>query len=344
MIKIVTIEYLLPTLPLLITGILFSFLPAWKRRTLFFSVTVAANFRATPEATRILRTYRIQVWLWTLASIPLALAAAYAQSVWFLCLPMAMQTLGVVLAFALGRNKTKPHAVVQSTQRVATLSAETERLPGGLVTIIGPFIPLMLAALYLDANWDQVPAHFPVHWNLSGIPNRWSDRTVWGVFGSLMLGAAMLAISLLAGYGVLWGAPRRVDDRVRRLSLRLLAATVWIMSVTFSLVAVLPLFHGNIPSGPLLVIIPVAVLFVFTNFIVWRMVRAAPHAEARPEVTPDDCWKLGMFYYNPDDPALMVEKRFGIGYTLNFGNRLSWAFLALLISVPIGVIFAARSL
>ena len=338
-----TIEYLLPTLPLLITAILFTFLPAWTRRTLFFSVTVPANFRATPQAARILRAYRIQVWLWTLVTIPLASAAAYAESVWFLRLAVAMQTLGAVLAFALARKKARSHAVVPSTERVATLSTESEGLPGGLVTTIGPYIPLMLAALYLDVNWDQVPAHFPVHWNLSGIPNGWADRTVWGVYGTILLGAAMVSISLLAAYGVLRGAPRAAGDRVRRLNLVLLTATVWIMSATFSLFALLPLFHGDNPS-PALLGIPATALFVVTCFILWRLVRAISHAEARPEVTPDGCWKLGIFYYNPRDPALMVEKRFGIGYTLNFGNRLSWAFLALLVAVPIGVIFAARSI
>jgi uncharacterized membrane protein len=45
---------------------------------------------------------------------------------------------------------------------------------------------------------------------------------------------------------------------------------------------------------------------------------------------PDAAWK-GVFYSNPDDPALLVPKRYGIGYTLNFGNPWSWAVLALVL-------------
>jgi uncharacterized membrane protein len=45
---------------------------------------------------------------------------------------------------------------------------------------------------------------------------------------------------------------------------------------------------------------------------------------------PDEAYK-GIFYSNPDDPALFVPKRYGIGYTLNFGNPWSWAVLALII-------------
>ncbi len=32
-------------------------------------------------------------------------------------------------------------------------------------------------------------------------------------------------------------------------------------------------------------------------------------------------WVLGMFYVDRQDPSTMVEKRFGIGYTLNYGHR-----------------------
>jgi tellurite resistance protein TehA-like permease len=43
----------------------------------------------------------------------------------------------------------------------------------------------------------------------------------------------------------------------------------------------------------------------------------------------EDSWR-GIFYSNPDDPALLVPKRFGMGYTLNFGNPWSLAVLALI--------------
>ncbi|MBX6342828.1 MAG: hypothetical protein IRY97_10250, partial [Thermomicrobiaceae bacterium] len=40
------------------------------------------------------------------------------------------------------------------------------------------------------------------------------------------------------------------------------------------------------------------------------------------------CWIAGFIYYNPDDPALMVPKRFGVGWTLNFARPAAWIFLA----------------
>jgi hypothetical protein len=53
--------------------------------------------------------------------------------------------------------------------------------------------------------------------------------------------------------------------------------------------------------------------------------------------TADARWIGGLIYFNPRDPALCVEKRMGIGWTLNFGNPWSWVpLIAVAIIVVIG--------
>ena len=49
----------------------------------------------------------------------------------------------------------------------------------------------------------------------------------------------------------------------------------------------------------------------------------------------EEHWKLGLAYYNPDDPAIFVEKHLGIGYTLNFARPEVWLLLALLLAAPV---------
>ncbi|WP_072903895.1 DUF5808 domain-containing protein [Hathewaya proteolytica] len=53
----------------------------------------------------------------------------------------------------------------------------------------------------------------------------------------------------------------------------------------------------------------------------------------------DDKWFLGEMYFNPKDPAWIVEKRIGIGWTVNFGNRKSWfiffAIMTILVALKI---------
>ncbi|MBK7931493.1 MAG: hypothetical protein IPJ98_29670 [Bryobacterales bacterium] len=36
-----------------------------------------------------------------------------------------------------------------------------------------------------------------------------------------------------------------------------------------------------------------------------------------------------MIYYNREDPALMVERRLGFGYTPNYARPLGWVLMAL---------------
>lgn len=51
------------------------------------------------------------------------------------------------------------------------------------------------------------------------------------------------------------------------------------------------------------------------------------------DTTPDDHaipadddarWRAGVFYANADDPALVVPKRFGVGWTLSWARPTSW--------------------
>lgn len=48
-------------------------------------------------------------------------------------------------------------------------------------------------------------------------------------------------------------------------------------------------------------------------------------------------WYGGVFYNNPDDPALFVPKRFGFGWTMNFGHpqaKVVLIALMLLVLLP----------
>jgi uncharacterized membrane protein len=49
--------------------------------------------------------------------------------------------------------------------------------------------------------------------------------------------------------------------------------------------------------------------------------------ELEEEITDydeDSYWKGGLFYFNRNDPSIFVEKRFGVGWSLNFANPLGY--------------------
>lgn len=41
----------------------------------------------------------------------------------------------------------------------------------------------------------------------------------------------------------------------------------------------------------------------------------------------DQFWKFGMIYYNKNDPSIFIEKRFGVGFTINFANPIAIVLL-----------------
>jgi uncharacterized membrane protein len=65
-------------------------------------------------------------------------------------------------------------------------------------------------------------------------------------------------------------------------------------------------------------------------------------SDAAPERTAENRWYAGSIYYNPDDPAVMVQKRSGFGYTFNFGNHWSLVFLAGTVITIVGGILIMR--
>ena len=57
----------------------------------------------------------------------------------------------------------------------------------------------------------------------------------------------------------------------------------------------------------------------------------------------DDFWILGMFYYNPNDTRLNVEKRFGYGGTVNIAHPAGKVIIAILLVFSIGFIIWAAA-
>lgn len=46
-------------------------------------------------------------------------------------------------------------------------------------------------------------------------------------------------------------------------------------------------------------------------------------------------WKLGVFYYNPDDLSESVERRNGMGSTINFASKVGRLIFVFLFIPPI---------
>lgn len=329
-------------------GGLFFWMPRLSRRELFFAVTVPGDFDTSEKGHAILRRYGLQVTLVTFLSAALTLwGARMAWTPMALAAP-AVEIAGCFWAFLRARAAVFPHAVAPAKVREASLARREIRLPGGWPAHLAPFAILAGTGVFLRTQWSRIPERFPVHWTLSGQPNGWSTRTARGVYGPLWLGGVFVAVLVLLSWGILrWtrrvhagGSAAEAEIAREHRYLLVLLFTEYILAGIIAWTALLPLRTLPMRSPTLalpLGVLAILLLILLALFVVRRPPEPAPAQRAQPvgDRTDDRCWKAGVFYFNPKDPALLVEKRFGIGYTVNFGHWAAWVFLGCLLLIPL---------
>jgi uncharacterized membrane protein len=304
------------------TGALMYLLPYLTPRRYFFTITVPPDLPSSETGRAILSAFHgrmTAVILFSLAGVwPLAAVAPRLAILYGELLPV----IGGIACYLLGRNRARPYSVSAAPVREAEVSTAADRLPRWIALALPPFAAPAAAALWLRAHWGEIPVRFAVHYNIQGEPNRWAEKTTRGVYGPLLAGAGLMLLILLLALAMFHGA-RRGPQRTAVLKIEV--ALVYYLAYVFtaaSLMAVLtvPLAAHLVPTALFLVIL-----------LAWCF-KLSRDPGMPVDTTPDEYWHLGSFYYNPQDPAIFVQKRMGFGYTLNFGNRLSWIMLGSLLA------------
>jgi uncharacterized membrane protein len=97
---------------------------------------------------------------------------------------------------------------------------------------------------------------------------------------------------------------------------------------------------------PLVLVLVLVMVLVLTRFGQGgsRMSTGNRVASSVPvgDRTQDTYWKLGIFYFNRDDPSTLIEKRFGLGYTLNFARPTTWVIMSLVLVGALVPVLVAR--
>jgi uncharacterized membrane protein len=194
--------------------------------------------------------------------------------------------------------------------------------------VLPPFLAIAAVALYLRAHWNELPVQFPVHWGIDGQPNRWANRDFLGVYGTVLAATAMNLIVLAFAWTLTRITRRSI---MRYVTMRMLEVLLYPLTFTLMMVALLPIVQLPVWLGP-------AVMLVFVAGVIYwaygKITMPSPAGEI-PDPQNDSYWKAGVFYFNPNDPAIFVSKRVGIGYTINFANKMAWFVLAGILLIAI---------
>lgn len=326
--------------------------PETTRSHIFFSVTVPSGFRGTVTAQSALRRYRRAV-LFAAAATAVALALlALFGGIRFLpqaASPgMIVQATVAMTAWARARRQILPHSLPPPSIREASLSLRRTPLSFQWWAWTGPIALLLTAGAVLLALWDRLPARFPTHWTLHGHPDYWTAKTPFHVLAPIAIAIALCAFISAVAYWIerfsrrpAASAGMATSERKRRsLVYSILLGEEYLLAVNLGLTALAPLMSSGVATVLIRAVPFIAMGGTGAILIGCALIsrRRARDPEAAPtDLTPDACWKWGIIYVNPDDSALIVERRMGIGYTLNFAHSATWAILAGLLILPVWI-------
>jgi uncharacterized membrane protein len=231
---------------------------------------------------------------------------------------------------------------------VRSASLKEPSMRGGWVGLGCALLPVAVAAGVLAVRWDSIPQRFAQHWTMAGVhmsdmaANRFVERSFGSVFGLLAM-----AVGVVLLMGVLTEMTQRSSpgfagrEAMLQVTRDALLACAWLVSLLFSAISLLPLCAS--PETVLPVVMALA-LVATLGLVAWlghRAVRSGALMAAAAESTDARFWKAGCFYVNPNDSALWVPKRYGIGYTLNFGRPVAWVVMGVLLAWPVGSVVMA---
>lgn len=316
------VEVLMSLFPLLLMAVVLQFTPLFTRRGIFFSATVDPAFPHCSEGRRLLRSYRWQVALWTVLAILLTLLIVPAHPNFGGIASLTLLIVGTSLSYRRRFREIHARYGVRAPEvRQASLSTSAAKENFNPWITLAPFVTLAAVAVYLHMHWNDLPVRFPVDWGTNGEPNGWANRDWEGVYGPLMSGAYLNTVFLALAW-ILSHEPRKTV--MRYVTVRGLQFLLYPLTLTFVLAALQPLLSTPVWLGQGVMLVSIAGLIYWS----YRKISAPQAQDEAPEPRSDDYWKGGVFYWNPDDPAIFVSKRVGIGYTMNFANKWSWIALA----------------
>lgn len=216
--------------------------------------------------------------------------------------------------------------------------------------IIG-LILIFISAVIVFIEYPNIPERIPTHWDINMQPDAWKDKS----YGTLLMLPVFVNLAILA---TMWvtsymfvRAKLQVDPQKPELSfaqhkiyrkrmghsLGVLAVGLVIMLILLGFMSVwedftIPFWLTMVPI--IVATIPVMVVSVVSGQGGCKIKPESMLAETSgeqiaqtgivsaeiPKHWDDRFWALGMFYHNPDDPAYIVEDRFGNNLGLNYSR------------------------
>lgn len=234
-------------------------------------------------------------------------------------------------------------------------------------TIISPWffiIPVIMIVINIILGYkyySSLPNRVPIHWDFSGNITGYSHKSIFLIWDMPLVQTFITFIFFIVYKGIGW-SKQQISSFNPKSSVEKnkIFRRVWSIYMTvFCILINCMLTMGTLQrynvfhiSSKLYTIVSIAFLvLVFCSIIIISIKLGQggvnvklPGKEEKNEFSSrdnddDSYWKFGMIYYNRNDPSIFVEKRFGIGWTVNAGSLVGMAiYIGIIVLIIISLI------
>lgn len=237
-------------------------------------------------------------------------------------------------------------------KRIASLSARQENNLIKQKWFVAIFIGLLVIEIIVYALfYNTMAMEIPYHWNLHFEATNFAKKSIWLLlffpfirFFLLIVFTAVNQFIVESKIELLPDAKTESLDRIlayrRELSIFLFNLFI-LLQVSLVFMDLFICLQMKI-AGYVLIFLAFATFFytIKAIFAIWAIDKGDAYKVKRATMN-NYTWKHGWLYFNSEDASIIVEKRKGIGYTLNFARYQSWVIIALIILViPLFIAFS----
>lgn len=352
-----------------LTGIMTIVTPFLMRRGEVFAVTVPDTAAHDPYLRRLKRRYALLMA--TLTAVLTAVGAFGAftgdagLALAVLCVGMLLLCIGSYGLMLYFRSKVRSYKKEQGWQASARESvavvgdAPVPRAVSLKWNLL--YLPVIAVTLAIGAvGYAQMPDLIPQHMNFQGEVTEYMEKTPFTILAPALIVAFVAACMAFAHWTILRSKrpsnPSAPATSALAYGMFARAQSILLVAGGLALSVLGPVmelsFIGVIGLEQAGVFVVALALVIVVGSIVVSLVygqggsRVFSRMAASERLLADDDehWKLGVFYYNPDDANLFLPERFGIGWTMNWARPAVWAIMLAGLVLTVAFVAAVMTL
>ncbi|WP_405152569.1 DUF1648 domain-containing protein [Paenibacillus sp. FSL K6-0108] len=202
-------------------------------------------------------------------------------------------------------------------------------------------------------NYEALPGVIPMKYDLQGNVTSSVPKTYFSVLAINLIQLGMIALLMFVNWSIKTSKQQlSTSDPVKFAAKNIQFRRKWSLFtiITGLLLTILFAFmqiNMFVPNLPLLSVISFTIPAVIVLGAVFlsltgrqgggkiRNHQVQSERSKEQPVNDDQYWKFGFIYFNRNDPSFTIEKRYGIGWTINFAHPLCWVLFLIIIAIVV---------